>query len=70
LLPVIWLKISVFYLVLVSLYANFATDAGAMAAADAGAMAAADAATDEEITDFGKADPQAGNLEATEKSSQ
>jgi hypothetical protein len=33
--PALWGKISVLYLVLVSLYANAATDAGAMAAANA-----------------------------------
>lgn len=40
--PAIWARAGVLYLVLVSLYANWSTDAGAMSAADA--------ATDEAIT--------------------
>jgi hypothetical protein len=42
--PALWGKISVLYLVLVSLYANAATDAGAMAAANA--------STDESVTAY------------------
>ena len=42
--PALWSRISVLYLVLVSLYANIATDSGAMAAANA--------STDERVTAY------------------
>lgn len=39
LLPGVWASASIFYLVLVSLYANFATDYGAVSAAEASSAA-------------------------------
>lgn len=42
--PAVWSRVSVLYLVLVSLYANISTDSGAMAAANA--------STDERVTAY------------------
>jgi hypothetical protein len=43
-LPKVWSNASILYLALISIYANYSTDAGAMSAADS--------ATDEAITKF------------------
>jgi len=52
--PATWTKVSVLYLVLVSLYANVATDFGAMSAAEA----AADGAVSEYTQDAAADEPE------------
>jgi hypothetical protein len=44
--PAVWLKVSIIYVVIISHYANWASDAGVMSAADA--------ATDEAITEHAR----------------
>lgn len=48
--PGIWAKASVLYLIMLSLYSNWSTDAGAMSAADS--------ATDEQITAYAAAEEE------------
>jgi hypothetical protein len=56
--PAVWKQVSVLYLVLVSLYANWATDFGAMSAAEAAAPEPVSAFSIEVDTKSVAADPE------------